>query len=276
MPLTILRKLRRFSELLACYRDPANVTLSLLEYTMLRRRPSAFCVSRKMLMLRLPNGLKALCPCSEAYVRAALATFGEIYVMRLYEKVADFIPGEHDVVLDLGAFIGLYTLKHHRAYRIVSVEPHPISYGSLKCNIEFNRLDNVDTFNLALCDRENVMPMYVDDALISSSTLVEEWRRDQHYGVVYVRTTTFDSMVDRGLVPSSIDIAKIDIEGAEHRFIKGARRSLEKGVIQRMVLEVHNVVDKKAFYRDLLHFGYKPIYTLRGEDVEITYVVLKR
>ena len=140
-----LRRLKTLHRLIVEYKNISFLTTSLYEYLKLRSSLNKPRVeSRKGIStFRLPNGLRAIVLVNPKYLRAYEVTYREIFVMNIYDRLRDFIPNEHDVVLDLGAFIGLYTLKHYRAERIFAFEPHPISYTLLRSNIRLNELENV-------------------------------------------------------------------------------------------------------------------------------------
>ena len=125
-----LRKLKTMHRLVVEYKSIGFLTASLYEYLKLRSSlDKQYMESREgIFIFRLPNGLNAIILADFKYLRAYVATYGEIFVMNIYDQHRDFIPKEHDVVLDLGAFIGLYTLKNYKAERIYAFEPHPTSY----------------------------------------------------------------------------------------------------------------------------------------------------
>jgi FkbM family methyltransferase len=193
--------------------------------------------------------------------------------MNIYERLRDFIPNEHDVVLDLGAFIGLYTLKHYKATRIFAFEPHPISYTLLYSNIRLNELENVKLFNYAIWSQSGYLPFYEEDFLVSDSTLISEWHKNTHIKSFMVKTISFDQLVEQRSI-SYIDIAKVDIEGAEMEFIKGGEQSISRGYINRMVIEVHKkVINLKDFYNKLKELGFRFIYRIDGYETDIIYVI---
>ena len=207
-------------------------------------------------------------------MRAYVATYDEIFVTDIYERLRDFVPNEHDVVLDLGAFIGLYTLKHYKAERIFAFEPHPISYTLLCSNIRLNGLENVKCFKYAIWSQSSYLPFYEEDFLVSSSTPISEWHRNTHIKSFMVRTVSFDQLIEQRIIPAYIDIAKVDIEGAEKGFIKGGEKSLSRGHKNRMVIEVHKkVVNLKDFYNKLKELGFKFSYKVSGYETDIVYVI---
>jgi FkbM family methyltransferase len=207
------------------------------------------------------------------YLRTYVVTYDEIYIRNIYEKHRDFIPRNHDTILDLGAFIGLYTLKHHKAERIYAFEPHPISYILLYNNIKLNKLENIKSFNYAIWSRSDYLPFYEEGLQIGGSTLVTEWHRNLLVRKFMVKTISLDQLIDQKIF-TYIDIAKVDIEGAEVDFLKGGEKTLSKGYINRMVMEVHKTaIDLKGFYNKLKELGFRVVYRINGHETDIVYVI---
>ncbi|MEM2614296.1 MAG: FkbM family methyltransferase [Nitrososphaerota archaeon] len=267
------RKVRRLIDLLLEHRNVYNVLKSIYDYYKISYRAQ---MRKDLLFLTLPNGLKIVIFNRLPFRRAFHSVFDEIFIQKIYEKHPMFVPKPTDIVLDLGAFIGLYTLKHHHAQKVYSIEALPTSYVLLKTNVELNDLNNIITYNFAVSDSDGSAYMFIEDYLISGSTLVSEWHQEYHKSYVKVRTLTIDSMFKRGLIPSYIDIAKVDIEGTELQFLQGGQRFLERGGIERLVLELHNVVDKKNFYFLLRDLGFKPVKKIQGIETEILYLIFSR
>ena len=69
-----------------------------------------------------------------------------------------FSPKEGDVVVDVGAAFGFYTLissmKVGTRGRVIAIEAQPDSFEMLNLNIKLNRLDNVITLNYAAYSRK--------------------------------------------------------------------------------------------------------------------------
>jgi FkbM family methyltransferase len=272
-----LRKLKTLYRLTAEYKDIGSLVTSLYEYLKLRsslNKQQYVKSGKRIFIYRLPNGLRAIVLANPKYLRAYVATYDEIFVMNIYERLRDFIPNEHDVVLDLGTFIGLYTLKHYKAEHIFAFEPHPISYTLLCSNIRLNELENVKYLNYAIWSQSGYLPFYEEDFLVSSSTLISEWHKNTHIKSFMVRTVSFDQLIEQRIIPAYIDIAKVDIEGAEMEFIKGGEKTLSRGHINRMVIEVHKkVVNLKDFYSKLKELGFRFNYRISGYETDIVYVI---
>jgi len=274
-----LRRFKTLYKLVVEYKNIGFLATSLYEYLKLRSSLNkSFIENRKgILVFRLPNGFRAVVLADPKYLRTYVVTYGEIFVMDIYDRLRDFIPNEHDVVLDLGAFIGLYTLKHYRTERIFAFEPHPISYTLLRNNIRLNELENVKLFNYALWSQSGYMPFYEEEFLVGGSTLIPEWHKSLRMKKFMVKTISFDQLIDQRIIPAYIDVAKVDIEGAEVEFVKGGEKSLSRGCINRMVMEVHKkVVNPKWFYNKLKELGFRVKYKISGYELDIIYVIHTR
>jgi FkbM family methyltransferase len=132
--------------------------------------------------------------------------------------------------LDAGANEGIYTL--FAAVRVGNgavwaFEPSQREMERLERNIQLNGLGNVKTFRMGLADEDGEAELTVAAAEHSGQNTfgefvyptVESLRRE----VVPVRT--LDRVVeDQGI--TSLDVVKVDVEGAEQRLLRGARNAL--------------------------------------------------
>jgi len=127
-----------------------------------------------------------------------------------------------DVVWDIGANAGIYTLVASRVVgqkgRVFAFEPQARNVDALRRHLELNGLRNVDVWPCAVSDR--VGEARFDDSGGSSQGCLSD------RGQIVVPTVTLDSLMATGdlLAPRVI---KIDIEGAEHRALRGAERTIE-------------------------------------------------
>jgi len=171
-----LRRFKTLHRLIIEYKNLGFLATSLYEYLKLRSSLDKPRIESRegIFTFRLPNGLRVIVLTNTRYLRTYIVTYNEIFVMNIYDRLRDFVPTEHDVVLDLGAFIGLYTLKHYRAELIFAFEPHPISYTLLYSNIRLNELENVKYFNYAVWSQSGYLPFYEEEFLVGSSTLIPE------------------------------------------------------------------------------------------------------
>jgi len=269
----VLKKLKTLYQLTYEYKNISFLILSLADYLKVKHSKISERLEERLQIHRLPNGLQVAILSEPRYLRSYISTFGEIYIMRIYEKLNDFIPDEEDTILDLGAFIGLYTLKHFRAKQIFAIEPHPISYSLLAINVKLNKLEHVKCLNYAIWNHSAIIPLYEGNFLIAGSTLMSGLHERLYSKQILVKAISLDQLVDQGIISKYIDIAKVDIEGAEVQFLEGGVKTLTQGYVNRVVMEVHkNLVDLRVLYAKLRELGFRIVHKIPGYNLEIVYM----
>ncbi|WP_342641119.1 FkbM family methyltransferase [Rhodoligotrophos ferricapiens] len=134
-------------------------------------------------------------------------------------------PG--DVFIDVGANIGLFTLKAAKvASKVISVEPGSEAGSQLKANVALNGYSNVTIVPKALADKAGSATLHhvpLGDDPQAFSLL----SGDTAEAGETVETTTLDLLVkDLGL--ARVDVVKMDVEGAEELVIAGAQETLTR------------------------------------------------
>jgi FkbM family methyltransferase len=193
--------------------------------------------------------------CVAAVHRGELHAFREVFVQRVYESLPDFAPRPGSVVVDVGANIGLFALRHALAgARVFAVEPHPGAFGRLRRNIGANGLDG----------RVTALPWALGGAsgwarLVGAPVTPRTRVVPDPAGTVPLRT--LDSLVaDLGL--ERIDLLKLDVEGAEVAVLRGGRRALPR--VRRLVLEVHAPALLDAVRELAAGGGLRPVFAAGG------------
>jgi FkbM family methyltransferase len=130
------------------------------------------------------------------------------------------------ICFDVGANMGFYTVLMARlAQSVVGFEPAISLYDRLRRHVELNRLRNVTTERLALSDRHGEGKIYVTPD--SASIAPQHWSPDAATSV-----DTFDCMsldeycTSHGI--HQIDFMKVDIDGHEPAFLRGAVTTLSR------------------------------------------------
>jgi FkbM family methyltransferase len=145
--------------------------------------------------------------------------FHEYDKMRLFEKTIK----RGDVVFDIGAHVGLYTLLASqlvgRAGRVFAFEPVPRNLFFLKEHLRINRISNVTVFEAAVADRCG--ETHFD---LGPNSLMG---RMSENGGLRVRTVGLDELASRGELADP-QFMKIDVEGAELQVLAGARDMLAR------------------------------------------------
>lgn len=129
-------------------------------------------------------------------------------------------------VVDVGANIGYHALLASRLVgpqgRVFAFEPTPSTYQALLENLALNDAHNVIARQIALCDFCG-----------SVSVIEQEEAGYNHIGMGsepghhQVPSLTLDRFVDEQKI-ERIDMIKADIEGAEAKFLQGARAAIER------------------------------------------------
>lgn len=130
-------------------------------------------------------------------------------------------------VLDIGAFVGYFTLIAARAVgasgHVYAFEPDPRNFGLLERNVRANGfVERVEMVRAAVSDRPGRSSFLMDRGDSSSSSLIVTPGPANE-------TTVEVVALDEFLAPEShVDVVKMDIQGAELRALGGMRRLLAR------------------------------------------------
>src|SRR5919106_3255936 len=192
---------------------------------------------------------KVLCPIKKE----------EIINMTIREDdiIEHFTPKEGDVVVDIGANIGRYTIISSKRVgtngKVVAIEAHPGNFEMLNRNIKLNRLTNVIPLNYAAYSKETKVKLYVPDEE-SGYTIYHTLMERTGKKFVEVDAITLDYLllqlngIREGVV--EVNWIKIDVEGVEFEVLKGATNVLSKSKDIALLIEVHGIDN----YRPLIEF----------------------
>src|SRR5437763_1822635 len=76
-----------------------------------------------------------------------------------------FLPKDGDIVVDIGAHIGLYTIISSKRVgfngKVIAIEAHPENFEILNRNIQLNQLTNVIALNYAVYSEEERLKLYL-------------------------------------------------------------------------------------------------------------------
>lgn len=169
-------------------------------------------------------------------------------------------PG--DVVLDVGANIGYYTLLFARLVgpegRVIAFEPDPLNFLLLKRNVRANGYRNVELVNKAVADTTGTMRLYLSRDNKGDHRLYDS--RDGREAVDIAVTTLDDALAG---YDGRLDFIKMDIQGSEARALAGMTRLLAKYRRLKMVTEFWPIglqragADAAAYLRRLLDHGFR-------------------
>jgi FkbM family methyltransferase len=164
-----------------------------------------------------------------------------------------------DVCLDVGANLGWYTTLLHQlsgpSGEVHAFEPVPRIYAALKKNVGLiEDASNVHLNNFALGDAPGKVELHLFAGLPNGHTSISTMGRTD-YTTVESPIVTLDSYLEEHQV-GDVDFVKVDIEGAELMFFKGASRLFRQKVPPIWMIEMALGTTKGFGYlpQDLIDF----------------------
>ena len=152
-----------------------------------------------------------------------------------------------ETLIDVGANVGMYSLIAGvgRGVKVFSLEPESQNYAVLNQNIASNECENITAYNIGALDFNGYSVLNMTSHS-GPGTAVHSVQEELDH-VLKPKTVTFrqglyvcslDSFIDDlGIQPDHI---KIDVDGLEHRVIKGAIKSI--AYAKTLVIELnHNL-----------------------------------
>ena len=145
--------------------------------------------------------------------------------------VPEYEPGADDVVIDVGAHIGTFTmLVAPRVRRVYAVEASEETYHYLRVNCLMNRLDNVEAFHLALGDATGTALLHHARANWEHSIMTKGSKDSEAVPMSTLR----DFMGERGI--QHCDFLRMNCEGAEFPILLSATRDVLRAIDLMLVL----------------------------------------
>jgi FkbM family methyltransferase len=198
----------------------------------------------------------------EFYCRNA----ADFMIMTLHETdvLEHFNPKGNGVVIDIGAYIGSYTIMASKNVgingKVVSIEADPNNFDILTQNINLNNLKNVMTLNYAVYSKETIIKLYlptvngsISEYAKYNTVMTQRVHGEQKF--VEVNADTLDNLLQQNHVNyEDVNWIKIDVEGAEFEVLKGATNVLSKSKDISLLIEIHNIEEGKNLYKEIVNF----------------------
>jgi len=208
------------------------------------------------------------------YEQQPLGRFRRSFEYKVFNFISNTLkPG--DIAVDIGGNVGVLTLFMSRLVgsqgHVFTVEASPRNAAILKENIRLNNIENVTLINHAVSEVPQQVFMKSPTAVHNDALLImsEEYSADAEV----VDALPFDQIAKQWGI-DKVKMVKIDIEGAEIFFFKGAKAFLQtnKPII---IFESLQVYTKRFNYSvtDVLFLLEEMGYHLEQIDIETWYAI---
>ncbi len=154
--------------------------------------------------------------------------------------------GPEDVLFDVGANVGIYTLfaaLRNPAGLVIAFEPAPRNCAALLDNVGLNQTSNVHVWSLALAAVQKLDLFYLSsgEAGASMHSLGSDGPVVAFGESVACRlgviSTTLDELIAAGLPAPTL--LKLDVDGTEENVLRGAMETLRSRSLRSVLVELN-------------------------------------
>jgi FkbM family methyltransferase len=180
------------------------------------------------------------------------------FTVREDDIIERFCPKEGDIVIDVGAHFGRYTIIASKRVgpngKVIAIEAHPQNFELLNRNIKLNNLNNIISLNYAAFSKQTTVKLYLksdepSDAIYN--TLISN--RVKSTDFLEVQANTLDYLLQSNLVNlEKVNWIKIDVEGAELEVLRGSINVLANSKDIVLLIEIHTLSDGKNHYEKIM------------------------
>ena len=182
----------------------------------------------------IPLGARLTVSNSDLGLGLYLRTKGEFEPVQTKTFIRTVKKG--DKVADIGANVGYYTILASKLVgpkgRVYAFEPDPDNRVLFNKNLELNACKNVVVSPFALSDEAGKDYLVKDSVNPGESTLSASKKGKR----IEIQKITLDSYLENEGV-KALDVAKVDVEGAEIAVLKGALKTLKKSINLTLFIE---------------------------------------
>ncbi len=178
------------------------------------------------------------------------------------------ITSKKIVCFDVGANIGFFSLTmakelENKNCEIHSFEPNPYTLTFLDKNLTLNPklADSIFRNSIGLSDKAGTFQLSYNHRNTGSANIFDSASNSEEVAEIEVKTLD-DYCVEHNI--NHIDLLKVDIEGAELNFLKGAEKIISKSKNMVLIMEIMEDNCKQAgytssqLYNKVIGFGFKP------------------
>jgi FkbM family methyltransferase len=193
-----------------------------------------------------------------------------------------FTPKQGDIVVDIGAHMGRYTIISSKRVgtngKVVAIEAHPGNFEMLNRNIKLNQLTNVIPLNYAVYSKETKIKLYVpgEESGYTVYNTIMSNRTGNEDKFVEVNANTLDYLLQLNQIKEEeVNWIKIDVEGAEFEVLKGATNVLSKSKDISLLIEVHGPDNYRPVVEFLNLYNFKIEFEKNHESGD-KHIILRK
>ena len=199
-------------------------------------------VKNEYVILELRNGIKIKLRVNSTDFMA----FTHVWLLQEYYRYG-FEIKDNDVIIDIGAHIGLFTLfssQFCKNGRIYCFEPVKDNFNMLKSNLKLNNIENVIVANTAVSSTTGSVTIYLNEDEAGHSMHVPNQKQIQ------VESFSLQDIFDSYKL-EKCNFLKIDCEGEEYEIIN-ALPTLYFDKIKKMCVEYHFVDTRPQLLENMI------------------------
>src|ERR671918_1130356 len=206
-------------------------------------------------------------------------------IMTIHEDdiIEHFTPKQGDIVVDIGAHIGLYTIISSKRVgtngKVVAIEADPGNFEMLKRNIKLNQLNNVIPLNYAVYSKETKVKLYLldEESGYTMYNTIMSNRAGTEDKFVDVNAQTVDYLLELNQIKEElINWIKIDVEGAEFEVLKGATNVLSKSKDIALLIEIHGLDNYRPILNFLSLYNFKIEFEKSNKNGDWRHIVVRK
>jgi FkbM family methyltransferase len=153
---------------------------------------------------------------------------------------------EGDIVIDIGANIGYYTLIFAQLVgssgKVFAFEPEPKNFEILRKNIEINNYQNIIAEQKIVSDESGMTKLFIAEQGIVGHRINQQ-KSSQKF--IEVESIILDNYIKKLNLDNKINFIKIDVEGSEPKVLEGAKEIMQKSNQLKIFTEFNREFVKK-------------------------------
>lgn len=186
-----------------------------------------------------------------------------------FRGIPEYDVKENHVIIDVGAHIGTFSLLSASKApkgKVYSIEACYDSFSYLKKNIELNKADNIECFNLALSDSKGTVKLYYD---IEAGNWGHSITKQYSEKGEVVQSNTLSNFLSENAI-EKCDLLKFNCEGAEFRILMSTPDNILRKCDRMLVLYHLDLVEDYSIPKLISHLK-KSGFVISNRNISMNF-----